>query len=191
MMRSALKIGAIAVVLFLAAQEANAFGHRHGGWCGAGGCGGGGCGYGGWYGGYGGYGWGYGGWYGGYNGYGWGYGGYRTSLGYLANIAAPTTSARVASTANNSATLTVSVPADARIFVNDQATKTTGASRSYVSRNLQPGARYTYRVRAEFTRDGRQVSEVKTVQLSAGQNQSLAFGSGPQAPTASATAALR
>jgi uncharacterized protein (TIGR03000 family) len=192
MLRVALKVALVAFVLLIAAQDASAFGHHRGwggcgyGGCGYGGCGWGGCGYGGWYGGYGGYGWGYGGgWYG-----GWGYGGYRTSLGYLANIEAPTTRARIASAAGNSAMLTISVPADAKVFVNDRATTSIGANRSYVSRNLQPGARYTYRVRVEFSRDGQPVSEEQTVKLTAGQSQSLAFNAGPS-PTPSATASLR
>jgi uncharacterized protein (TIGR03000 family) len=189
MLRATLKVGLVALALSLSAHDASAFGHHRGlGGCGSGGCGWGGCGWGGCgYGGYAGYGWGYGGgWYG-----GWASSGYRTSLGYLANIEAPTTSARIAAATNNSAVLTVSVPADAKIFVNDRATTSTGANRSYVSRNLQPGASYTYRVRAVFTRDGQPVSEERIVKLAAGQNQSLAFGGGSQPPTPSATASLR
>jgi uncharacterized protein (TIGR03000 family) len=198
MLRSTLQVGLFAVVLCLAASEASAFGHHGwgGGGCGWGGCGGygggwggcgaGGCGYGGgWYGGYGGYnGYGYGGsWYG-----GWG-SSPRSSLGYLANGAATTANAQVAG-ASNSAILTVSVPADAKVFVNDRETTSTGADRRFISRDLQSNARYTYRVRAEFIRNGQPVSEEQTVKLIAGQNQSLAFGS-EQVPTPSATASLK
>src|SRR6185436_10733031 len=147
MLQHALKIGLIVVVLGLAVQDANAFGHRgwgYGGW-GYGGCGYGGCGYGGY--GYGGY--GYGGW--GYGG--WGYGGNPPSSGSIL--------------------LTVSVPADAKVFVNGQPTRSTGELRQYASSGLQPAAIYPYQVRAEFVRDGKPISEEQTVQLTAGQTSSI------------------
>lgn len=168
MLQHALKIGLVVVALGLVAQDANAFGHHgHGyggygyGGCGYGGCGYGGCGYGGCgYGGYGYGGWGYGGW--GYGGYG--YGGYQPS--------------------SNSVLLTVSVPADAKVFINGQSTTSTGELRQYASRGLQAAAVYPYRVRAEFVRDGKPVSEEKTVQLTAGQTSSLTFSATPNAQVA-------
>jgi uncharacterized protein (TIGR03000 family) len=80
--------------------------------------------------------------------------------------------------------LTVSVPADAKVFVNDRETTSTGEQREYISRNLQPGARYSYTVRAEFNRDGKPVTEEKTVQLTAGQNSALDFNGAAQVQTA-------
>jgi hypothetical protein len=44
-----------------------------------------------------------------------------------------------------------------------------------VSIGLQPASVYRYQVRAEFIRDGKPVSEEKTVQLTAGGTESLAF----------------
>lgn len=76
---------------------------------------------------------------------------------------------------DNAAVLTVAVPEDARIYVNDNPTTSTGEVRRYISRGLTPGAAYTYRVRAEFNRDGDQVSEVKTVRLTAGGSATLSF----------------
>ncbi len=186
MKRAALLLGAFLLVVGLAAHDAHGFGHRYRG-CGGWGCGGyGSCGYGGWaYGGWSGWGnagWGYG---------GWGYGAYRPSLRYVARSTPPATNVSAAATSANDATLSVSVPADARVVINDHVTKSTGQRRVYVSRNLLPDARYTYRVRVEFTRDGQPVVEQQTVQLTGGQNQSLAFGGGQRAPTTSATAALR
>jgi uncharacterized protein (TIGR03000 family) len=174
MSQTALKIGLIVVALGLVIQDVNAFGHHgRGGGYGYGGCGGGGCGYGG-YGGYGYGGYGYGGW--GYAGYGgWGPGGYVTSSsgGYPSPV--------VPATDSNSVRLTVSVPADAKVFVNDLLTKSTGERRQYSSSGLQPAAVYGFRVRAEFVRDGKPISEEKTVQLTAGQTGSLAFSSAPEA----------
>ena len=69
---------------------------------------------------------------------------------------------------SRSATLSVHVPADAKVFVNGLATKSTGAERRYVSSGLQAGYSYTYEVRAELVRDGQPVSETKVIKLQAG-----------------------
>jgi uncharacterized protein (TIGR03000 family) len=74
-----------------------------------------------------------------------------------------------------SALLTVSVPADARVYVNGKATSSTGSFRQYTSPGLSQGAAYTYEVRAEATRGGQVVSQTQTVQLRAGETQDLAF----------------
>jgi uncharacterized protein (TIGR03000 family) len=81
----------------------------------------------------------------------------------------------------NSALLSVKVPADAKVFVNEHATTSTGADREYISRDLQAGAQYNYNVRVEFSRDGKNVSETKTVQLAAGKSGQLTFAE-PAAP---------
>jgi uncharacterized protein (TIGR03000 family) len=75
----------------------------------------------------------------------------------------------------NSALLSVKVPADAKVFVNDRPTTSTGSDREYISHDLEPGARYNYTVRAEFVRDGKTVTESKTIQLSAGRSADLDF----------------
>jgi uncharacterized protein (TIGR03000 family) len=183
MLQHTLRIGLLVVVLGFVAQEAHAFGR-----CGGGGrgCGYGGCGYGGYgYGGYGG--WGYG---------GYGYGGYATSpnSGYMSSAGPSNVRPRVSSSqpASDSALLMVSVPADAKVFVNGRPTKSTGESRHYTSTGLQPAAFYPYQVRAEFIRGGKLVSEEKTVQLTAGQTSSLAFSAASEPQMADvATSAQR
>lgn len=82
-----------------------------------------------------------------------------------------------------SALLSVKVPADAKVFVNDRPTTSTGIDREFVSRDLQVGARYNYKVRAEFERDGKPVIESKSVQLAAGQTANIDF-TGESASTA-------
>tara|TARA_B100002051_G_C16524392_1_gene529400 strand:- start:43 stop:663 length:621 start_codon:yes stop_codon:yes gene_type:complete len=74
-----------------------------------------------------------------------------------------------------SATLTVRVPEDAKVFVNGVATTSTGAERRYVSRGLKQGESYTYQVKVEIVRDGKTLEEVKEVQLQTGENAKLAF----------------
>jgi uncharacterized protein (TIGR03000 family) len=75
----------------------------------------------------------------------------------------------------NSALLSVKVPADAVVFVNDRPTTSTGIDREFISHDLQSGARYNYSVRAMFTRDGKTVTENQTIQLTAGQTAGLDF----------------
>jgi uncharacterized protein (TIGR03000 family) len=77
--------------------------------------------------------------------------------------------------ATGSATLTVRVPVDARVTINDRSTRTTGTYRQYISRGLVPGSDYTYEVRVDVVRDGRTISDVRTVNLRAGGSLELAF----------------
>ena len=76
---------------------------------------------------------------------------------------------------STSATLTVRVPADARVFVNGLATASTGNVRRYVSNGLREGYSYTYQIRAEVVRDGQTVSETQTVKLQAGDTPNVEF----------------
>lgn len=80
--------------------------------------------------------------------------------------------------------LSVNVPDDAKIFVNGQATSSTGDSRQYVSRDLASGYNYTYEVRAEVIRDGRTVEQVKKVDLRAGETAKVAFDFGSNSTSA-------
>ncbi len=76
---------------------------------------------------------------------------------------------------SDSGMLLVSVPADARVFVNGKQTTSTGVDRQYISRGLQLGQQYAYEVRAEFVRDGKPVTETRNVQLTGGAMSSLSF----------------
>lgn len=75
----------------------------------------------------------------------------------------------------NNATLNVSVPAEAKVFVNGMATKSAGADRHYVSKGLRYGYNYSYEIRAELVRDGRTITQTKVVRLSAGGNSDVTF----------------
>ncbi len=86
------------------------------------------------------------------------------------------------------AILSVSVPAEAKVFVNGRATTSEGTHRRYISRNLTPGYSYTYEIRAEVTRDGQKIEETKKIDLIAGATQSLAFDLQPaEAPETTLT----
>ncbi|MBI3467762.1 MAG: TIGR03000 domain-containing protein [Planctomycetes bacterium] len=76
---------------------------------------------------------------------------------------------------DDSALLQVRLPADAKLIVNDRLTRSTGALRRYRSRGLEPGVSYSYELRAEFTRDGRTISETKIVSLRANETAEVDF----------------
>jgi uncharacterized protein (TIGR03000 family) len=76
---------------------------------------------------------------------------------------------------NREAILTVTVPSDARIYVNGKPTTSTGGQRNFISRGLKPGSVYTYEVKAIVEREGRDIEEVKTVKLQAGDVTEIAM----------------
>lgn len=73
------------------------------------------------------------------------------------------------------ALLSVSAPAETKIFINGVATTSTGSQRQYVSRGLTSGNHYEYEVRAEIVRDGNTLTETKNITLGAGQQANLSF----------------
>jgi uncharacterized protein (TIGR03000 family) len=78
--------------------------------------------------------------------------------------------------------LSVTVPEDAKVFVNGRLTKTPGALRRYVSPGLVRGLSYTYEVRAEVEREGKKLSDTKMVSLRSGQRADVAFLFQTEAP---------
>jgi uncharacterized protein (TIGR03000 family) len=159
-------------------------GYGWGGW----GCWGGGC-----------YGWG-GGCYGGCGGYAWGgwgggYGGYASwgGLGTVAYAApvAPYATPMLASNAapgmdtttsmyynpdpnaGRRATIIVHLPADAKLRVDDKATRSTSATRRFVTPPLESGQGYHYTFQAEIDRDGEPMTVTKRVDIRAGQTEEV------------------
>lgn len=76
----------------------------------------------------------------------------------------------------NSALLTIWAPAKAKITINGYETTTTGSKRRYVTTGLQSGLTYKYEIRAQLPRDGKMAEETKTVYLTAGSTEGVAFG---------------
>ena len=89
--------------------------------------------------------------------------------------------------AAGSASIAVSLPADAQVFVNDKLTTSTGSARNYVSRGLEQGKTYAYKLRVEFEKDGEKVVENKVLQLHSGDSLDVSFGSGEQPQLAADT----
>ncbi len=92
-----------------------------------------------------------------------------------ANPSAPATTPAKPTSMTTTAVLELDVPAEARVFVNDLATRTTGIHRRFVSPGLIPGLSYTYRVRVEVPGKPQPIVETQTVQLRAGDERLLAF----------------
>jgi uncharacterized protein (TIGR03000 family) len=73
------------------------------------------------------------------------------------------------------ARLTVRMPVDAKLFVDDVLSSLTGKTRSFETPKLEPGQTYAYTLRMEADRDGRTVSESKRVRLAAGKEVTVDF----------------
>jgi len=77
---------------------------------------------------------------------------------------------------DSSIRLAIEVPAAASLFVNEKATTSTGATRQFVSRNLERGRTYEFSVRAEvMDKNGKLISETQQVSIQAGESESLQF----------------
>jgi uncharacterized protein (TIGR03000 family) len=74
-----------------------------------------------------------------------------------------------AAQAATSATIVVSLPADARLTIDGSPTTSTSARRVFVSPALEPGKTYHYTLRAEVTREGKPVSMEERVAVQAGR----------------------
>ncbi|HMO92835.1 MAG TPA: TIGR03000 domain-containing protein [Pirellulaceae bacterium] len=76
------------------------------------------------------------------------------------------------SAGTGNATLNVSLPVDAKVYVNGKLTRTPGELRQFVSRGLTRGVNYTYEIQAVL--EGRGVI-TKVVDLVAGDNKTISF----------------
>ena len=85
------------------------------------------------------------------------------------------TSTASGSFAEDSGTLTVTVPEDATVTVNGLTTRSTGSRRTFTSSGLKPGLHYNYVVHVQAVRNGRAEEATRTVALTVGQTASVAF----------------
>ena len=152
-------------------------------------------------------GWYYGGYYPWYYGYGaypyydystypnYGYGSGYYDPSYVApstddlSPALPYGSNATAPISDGKAHLTVRVPADAKVWFEDQATKQQGAVRSFVSPELTSGQNYTYDVRASWQENGRSVEQKRQVAVHAGSRITIDFTKPTPAQPAAAPSA--
>jgi uncharacterized protein (TIGR03000 family) len=85
----------------------------------------------------------------------------------------------------------VSVPADARIFVNGAETSSKGSLRRFLSRGLAAGKSYEFVVRMAVDRDGKTEEATKVVTLAAGERSKVSFGADAAPAVATTSLTLR
>ena len=143
--------------------------HGHHGSCGGGGgCGGGGCG--------GGYAYGGGGCAGGGCGGGYAYadGGFAGGYALLDTV-----------TVDQAATVVVSLPADATLTIDGEATTSTSTTRVFQTPQLEPGQTFHYTFQAQVERDGKVQTVTRRVEVRAGEQTQVSL------PLPTATVAAR
>ena len=87
-----------------------------------------------------------------------------------------TTSAKISINAEAApAILTITVPADAKLYVDGQLTDGEGTTRQFHTPSLQPGQTYYYEMKAEVEIDGDVKSQTKRVLVESGANLSESF----------------
>jgi len=83
-----------------------------------------------------------------------------------------------------SARLTINVPADARVFIDEQPTTTTSGQRTFATPSLEKGYRYSYTVRAEVVRNGAVFTGTQRVSFGAGDQVRVNFSEREMTSTA-------
>lgn len=78
------------------------------------------------------------------------------------------------------ATIIVTLPADAKLTVDDNATRSTSTPRVLVSPALEPGKEFSYTLKGEIIRDGKPVVATQKITVRAGQETRITL----QFPTA-------
>jgi uncharacterized protein (TIGR03000 family) len=83
------------------------------------------------------------------------------------------------------AQIVVTLPADARLTIDDGVTQSVGTRRLFTSPPLAPDRSYSYTLKAEFVRDGKTVSVTKKAAVTPGGETLVSFDDVPQRSVAS------
>jgi uncharacterized protein (TIGR03000 family) len=83
------------------------------------------------------------------------------------------------------ASVTVRLPADARLSIDGTECPLTSATRTFATPNLDPGYKYSYTLKAEITREGKTRSASKKVIVEAGKKVDVDFTNLPTLEAAS------
>lgn len=100
------------------------------------------------------------------------------------NIPAPKPGGRGELAVPAPAEVTVTLPADAKLFAQGQPTRLTSAERHFRTPALPAGEEFHYTLRVEVVRDGRTVSEERRVAVRAGEQVRVEFGDPAEAKSA-------
>lgn len=71
--------------------------------------------------------------------------------------------------------MVVRVPANAKVFIDDNLMQSTSTERVFTSPPIEPGQSYYYTIRVVVQRDGREVEDVRRVTVKPGEISRLAF----------------
>jgi uncharacterized protein (TIGR03000 family) len=82
---------------------------------------------------------------------------------------------------DTTAHVTVNVPADAQVWFEGAATKSTGPVREFYSPPLSPGSGYTYEIRARWNENGHDVTQTQQVNVNPGSHTIVKFPLLPEA----------
>jgi uncharacterized protein (TIGR03000 family) len=106
------------------------------------------------------------------------YDSFEAPMSYTPNLESTFAANRMVASDSVAATevqLMVSVPSNAKVFVNGNATSSQGTSRRFVSRELDPSESYRFEVQVVYDRDGSEVSQTKTVIARSGSSEEVVF----------------
>jgi uncharacterized protein (TIGR03000 family) len=81
---------------------------------------------------------------------------------------------------------TVSLPADAQLWIGNKLTTATGSVRTFSSPPLRPGSQYSYDIVASWYENGEEVTQTQTVEVTPGAHIKVHFPAPPAAGHASA-----
>jgi uncharacterized protein (TIGR03000 family) len=73
------------------------------------------------------------------------------------------------------ATIRVTLPADAKLTIDGQPTRSTTAERLFITPPLEGGSSFAYRLRAEFVRDGRTIAVQQKIAVQPGRQAVVAL----------------
>ena len=76
----------------------------------------------------------------------------------------------------NKALVVVSLPAEAKLFLNNQPTRSQGTVRNFLTPPLEPGATFTYVLRAELVHGGQVRVQTQEITFQAGRQANVTFG---------------
>jgi uncharacterized protein (TIGR03000 family) len=71
--------------------------------------------------------------------------------------------------------LTIVVPADAKLYIEDQPTQSTGTFRQFISPELEANKNYVYTVRADVEKNGQKISGKEELRVKAGDHATVKF----------------
>jgi uncharacterized protein (TIGR03000 family) len=121
---------------------------------------------------------------GGYPSYDYGYGaapydyGYSTPAvinNYNLDYGTPSDNASQQQASDPTAHIEVRVPADAEVWFGTGKTSQTGTRREFVSPPLEPGKGFTYEIRARWVENGKEVTQTRRLDVSAGAWKGVDF----------------